>query len=55
MTDTRAERAPAAINPDSVAVAHGEAMLAERARAEQDHDRYASYAAVGVEPGSTTG
>ncbi|MEZ0114044.1 hypothetical protein ABH920_008078 [Catenulispora sp. EB89] len=27
----------------------------EQARAEQDHDRYASYAAVGVKPGSTTG
>ncbi|MEY9864411.1 hypothetical protein ABH935_010070 [Catenulispora sp. GAS73] len=27
----------------------------EQSRAEQDHDRYASYAAVGVKPGSTTG
>ena len=28
---------------------------AEQERAEQDHDRYASYAAVGVKPGSSTG
>jgi hypothetical protein len=27
----------------------------DQERAEQDHDRYASYAAVGVKPGSTTG